>query len=72
MVAKLASTHTDALMFLPSMNVLLINLLADVVAYIKEPVLILLDIGVLILFGALVLAVFDKPKKLASVKSVSE
>ncbi len=72
MVAKLASTHTDALMFLPSINLWLIDLLADVVAYIKEPVLLLLDIGVAMLFLALVLAVFDKPKKPVSVKSVSE
>jgi hypothetical protein len=68
-LAKLASTHTDAFMFLPSINVWLINLLADVLAFIKDPVFVLLEVGAAMLFLALILELFDKPKK--SVNGIS-
>lgn len=72
MLAKQASMHTDAYMFLPSINIWLINLLADVLAFIKEPVLVLLGLGAAMLFLALVLVVFDRPKKPAAVISDPE
>ena len=71
-LAKLASTHTDAYMFLPSINVWLINLLSDVLEFIKEPIMVLLGIGLAMLFLALVLVIFDRPKKPAKVISGSE